>query len=126
MLKAKFIKDESPLTVVLIQEITRYNILLVKMKSSLEQLKKGLVGLVVISPDLEEMMISLQQNQVPRAWSQSYFSMKSLGSWVMDLKARYAFFELWAAKGQPFVYHISYFTYPTGFTTSLLQKFSRK
>lgn len=33
---------------------------------------------------------------------------------------------MWAAKGAPFVFHISYFTYPTGFTTSLLQKFSRK
>lgn len=52
--------------------------------------------------------------------------MKSLGNWNTDLKERYHFFELWAQKGQPFVYHISYFTYPTGFTTSLLQRFSRK
>jgi len=125
-LKVKHIKDDSPLTVVLIQEITRYNILLNKMKSSLHQLVRGIRGEVVISPDLEEMMISLQQNQVPKAWSFAYFSMKSLSNWVMDLKARYDFFGLWAAKGQPFVYHISYFTYPTGFTTSLLQKFSRK
>lgn len=71
-------------------------------------------------------MTSLMQNQVPAAWSGSYFSMKALSNWVMDLKARYEFFELWAQKGQPFVYYISYFTYPTGFTTSLLQKFSRK
>ena len=52
--------------------------------------------------------------------------MKNLGNWNTDLKARYEFFELWAQKGQPFVFHISYFTYPTGFTTSLLQRFSRK
>lgn len=52
--------------------------------------------------------------------------MKNLGNWFNDLVARYAFLELWAKKGQPFVYHISYFTYPTGFTTSLLQRFSRK
>lgn len=63
---------------------------------------------------------------MPKAWSFAYFSMKNLGNWVNDLKNRYDFLELWAKKGNPFVYHVSYFTYPTGFTTSLLQKFSRK
>jgi dynein heavy chain len=72
------------------------------------------------------MMISLSENVVPVAWSFAYFSLKPLGSWNTDLKQRYEFFELWAQKGAPFVFFISYFTYPTGFTTSLLQKFSRK
>lgn len=125
-LKYKMAKDDSPLTVVLIQEIQRYNVLLNIMRQTLDQLEKGIQGIVVISPDLEQMMTSLNNNLVPAAWSDSYFSMKSLGSWNTDLKARYEFFQLWATKGQPFVYHISYFTYPTGFTTSLLQKFSRK
>jgi len=35
-LKLKHMKDDSPLTVVLIQEITRYNILLNVMRISLE------------------------------------------------------------------------------------------
>lgn len=125
-LKYKMAKDDSPLSVVLIQEIQRYNVLLNIMRLTLDQLEKGIQGIVVISPDLEQMMTSLNNNLVPAAWSDSYFSMKSLGSWNTDLKARYEFFQLWATKGQPFVYHISYFTYPTGFTTSLLQKFSRK
>jgi dynein heavy chain len=125
-LKVKHIKDDSPLTVVLIQEISRFNVLLDIMRLSLEQLEKGIMGISVISPDLEKMMTSLSQNLVPEAWSQAYFSMKSLGSWNNDLKERYSFFSTWAKKGQPFVYHISYFTYPTGFTTSLLQRFSRK
>jgi hypothetical protein len=45
------------------------------------------------------MMTSLNNNLVPAAWSDSYFSMKSLGSWNTDLKARYEFFKLWATKG---------------------------
>jgi len=32
------------------------------MRKSLEQLEKGINGMVVISPDLEEMMTSLSQN----------------------------------------------------------------
>lgn len=88
----KYIKDDSPLTVVLVQEITRYNILLNIMKVSLEKLDKGIQGLVVISPDLEEMLQSLLKNVVPKAWSNSYFSVKSLANWNNDLKERYAFF----------------------------------
>jgi hypothetical protein len=110
-LKYKHIKDDSPLTVVLLQEVTRYNILLRLMAKSLTELEKGIQGLVVISPALEEMMISLLQNQVPRAWSSTYFSMKPLANWNNDLKQRYEFFQLWAQKGQPFVYTVSYFTY---------------
>lgn len=91
-LKHKLAKDDSPLTVVLIQEIQRYNILLNIMRVSCDQLEKGIQGIVVISPDLEEMMTSLNSNLVPKAWSDAYFSMKSLGSWNTDLKARYEFF----------------------------------
>lgn len=125
-LKVKHIKDDSPLTVVLIQELTRYNVLLKAMGESLEKLEKGILGIVVISEELQRMMVSLNNNVVPELWSNAFFSMKNLGNWNTDLKARYEFFRHWAAKGQPFVYHISYFTYPTGFTTSLLQRFSRK
>ena len=39
---------------------------------------------------------------------------------------RYKFFADWAAKSAPFVFWISAFTYPTGFTTSLLQRYSRR
>lgn len=88
-LKVKFIKDESPVTVVLIQEITRYNILLRVMRRSLEQLEKGIQGFVVITPELEDMLNSLLANLVPQAWAFAYFSMKSLGNWVNDLVARY-------------------------------------
>ena len=91
-LKYKMAKDDSPLTVVLIQEIQRYNVLLNIMRQTLDQLEKGIQGIVVISPDLEQMMTSLNNNLVPAAWSDSYFSMKSLGSWNTDLKARYEFF----------------------------------
>lgn len=52
--------------------------------------------------------------------------MKPLSNWFDDLGQRYAFFDLWAAKAAPFVFWIGAFTFPTGFTTCLLQKFARK
>jgi len=55
-------EKENPLNVVLIQEIQRYNILLNTMRISLNQLEMGIKGIVVISPDLEIMMTSLNAN----------------------------------------------------------------
>ena len=49
-----FSEDNSPLKIVLLQEIERYNILLDDIYSSLVALQKGIQGLVVMSADLEE------------------------------------------------------------------------
>lgn len=49
-----------------------------------------------------------------------------MSSWVKDLNDRYTFFVDWAFKQMPSVFWISAFTYPTGFTTGLLQKTSRR
>jgi dynein heavy chain len=48
-----------------------------------------------------------------------------LANWFGDLVDRYAFFNTWALKGVPLHFWLGAFTYPTGFTTSILQKFSR-
>lgn len=82
--------------------------------------------MVVISPDLELILNALETNVVPVAWNFAYFNMKPLANWFEDLKQRYEFFNTWALKGIPYHFWIGSFTYPTGFTTSLLQRFSRK
>jgi len=77
-LKYKLRNDDNPLNVVLVQELQRYNILLSTLRHSLEQLEKGIKGLVLISPDLESVLTSLFENKVPRQWSKAYFSLKPL------------------------------------------------
>ena len=125
-LKYKFRNDDNPLTVVLAQELGRYNILLNVLLSSLEQLEKGIKGFVVISPELENVLQSLYENKVPKKWAFAFFSLKPLAVWIRDLNERYKFFETWSIKQAPFCFWISAFTYPTVFTTSLLQRYSRK
>lgn len=125
-LKQKLKADDNPLNVVLVQEITRYNRLLRLLKSSCEQLELGIKGLVVISPELEDCQTAIGESKVPQAWSFAYFSLKPLANWFEDLRARYDFLDNWAQKGIPLTFWIGAFTYPTGFTTSLLQRFSRK
>jgi dynein heavy chain len=77
-LKHKLKGDDNPLNVVLVQEIGRYNDLLKLLVLQLDQLEKGIKGLVVISPHLEAILNSLQTNKIPVAWSFAYFSLKPL------------------------------------------------
>jgi len=126
-LKMKLKADSgNPLNVVLQQEVERYGLVLKLLKEDLIQLDLGLKGIVVITPELEDIVQAIQLNAIPKKWNFAYFSMKPLSNWFEDLCARYAFFDEWAIKGTPFTFWIGAFTYPTGFTTSLLQKFSRK
>lgn len=125
-LKHKLKGDENPLNVVLVQELQRYAVLLRRLRADLEQLESGIKGLTAISPELEAVQAALAENKVPAAWSNAYFSLKPLANWYDDMRARYEYFATWGQKGIPFTFWIGAFTYPTGFTTALLQRFSRK
>jgi dynein heavy chain len=104
----------------------RYNSLLAKVSKNLADLEKGVQGLQVITPDLQDVMEMMGQNRVPPVWGSYYFSLKSLSRWLEDLIMRMEFFSEWCSRGLPFVFNMSCFTYPQGFTTALLQRFSRK
>lgn len=105
--------------VVLLQEISRYNSLLKFVRKTLENLDNGLKGKVLISEDLEVVLNSLYEYKVPAQWKFCYHSLKSLFSWVDDLIRRIEQLYNWAFKGQPNVFWISGFSFPTGFTTAL-------
>ena len=60
--------------------------LLKELNISLDQLEKGIKGLVVISTDLEDILLALNENKIPTAWGFAYFSQKPLANWFADLK----------------------------------------
>jgi dynein heavy chain len=120
-IKKRWERDSSYLKVVLLQEIARFNLLLRYTRNSLIELQKGIKGLVVISSELEKILKSLYINKVPETWQFAYPSLKPLASWVRDLAARIKQLRDWAYGQPPIVFWISGFTYPTGFTTALLQ-----
>lgn len=119
-------KEENPLNVVLVQELERYNTLLATISGDLYLLDRGVQGLSVITVELEQIMSDLLNNKVPDKWNRYYFSLKNLTRWTEDLNDRMHFFHEWCHRGLPYVFSMNAFTYPQGFTTALLQRFSRK
>ncbi|XP_047688045.1 dynein axonemal heavy chain 2 isoform X1 [Prionailurus viverrinus] len=119
--------DPSPLNVVLLQEIQRYNKLMETILFSLTDLEKGIQGLIVMSTSLEEIFNCIFDAHVPPLWGKAYPSQKPLASWTRDLATRVEQFELWASRARPPVlFWLSGFTFPTGFLTAVLQASARQ
>jgi len=118
--------DPSPLNVVLLQEIVRYNSLLKDMKKSLIDLDRGIKGLVVMSADLEEIFDCVFDGRVPSSWASAYNSLKPLAAWTRDLVQRVDQLAKWASSAHPpLIFWMSGFTFPTGFLTAVLQTCAR-
>ncbi|XP_042256267.1 dynein axonemal heavy chain 2 [Thunnus maccoyii] len=119
--------NPSPLNVVLLQEIQRYNSLLDTIISSLVELEKGIKGLVVMSSSLEETFHCIYDARVPPLWEKAYPSLKPLAAWTRDLCQRVDQFAHWAETAQPpNLFWLSGFTFPNGFLTAVLQSSARQ
>ncbi|XP_053425882.1 dynein axonemal heavy chain 2 isoform X8 [Nycticebus coucang] len=119
--------DPSPLNVVLLQEIQRYNKLMKTILFSLTDLEKGIQGLIVMSTSLEEIFNCIFDAHVPPLWGKAYPSQKPLAAWTRDLAIRVEQFELWASRARPpVIFWLSGFTFPTGFLTAVLQSSARQ
>ncbi|KAL3846382.1 hypothetical protein ACJMK2_017380 [Sinanodonta woodiana] len=119
--------DPSPLNVVLLQEIQRYNSLQNEIRASLTDLEKGIQGLVVMTFELENIFQCIYDGRVPPAWLKAYPSLKPLAAWTRDLVLRVEQFAKWAQVAHPpTIFWMSAFTFPTGFLTAVLQTAARQ
>ncbi|MED6233128.1 Dynein heavy chain 2, axonemal, partial [Ataeniobius toweri] len=119
--------NPSPLNVVLLQEIQRYNSLLQTIISSLVELEKGIKGFVVMSPSMEETFNCMYDARVPLLWEKAYPSLKPLAAWMRDLCQRVDQFARWAEDVQPpILFWLSGFTFPNGFLAAVLQSTARQ
>ncbi|KAG5316465.1 DYH2 protein, partial [Acromyrmex insinuator] len=117
---------KTPLNVVLLQEIERYNELLIKTCDSLKELQRGIKGLVLMSQELEEIYTCIYNGRVPSLWLTTYPSLKLLGAWTRDLINRVEHFANWARTTHPpLLFWLAAYTFPTGFLTAVLQTSAR-
>lgn len=117
----------SSLAICLQQEISKFNILLRCVKSTIHDIKQAIRGFIVMSADLDSMYSSFLNNQTPNLWNNvSFASLKSLASWFRDLIYRVSFMKSWLVNGQPKAFPLPVFFFPQGFMTASLQTFARK
>jgi dynein heavy chain len=115
------------LSIVLIQEIDRFNRLITVITNTLNELQRAIKGEVVMSGALDAMYTSLLNNQVPSLWETvSYPSLKPLAPWIEDFHERVKFISTWNDEGPPNSFWMSGFFFPQGFMTAVLQVHARK
>uniref|UniRef100_A0A182FSK0 AAA+ ATPase domain-containing protein n=1 Tax=Anopheles albimanus TaxID=7167 RepID=A0A182FSK0_ANOAL len=121
-------KDRIPsLTTVLLQEVERFDRLLMTVHSSLSDLEKAIQGFVVMSESLETIYRAFGNNQVPQLWhSKGYLTTKTLASWVTDLQHRIENVRDWCMNGLPISSWICGLFFPQSFLTGALQTYARK
>ncbi|KAF3850823.1 hypothetical protein F7725_012595 [Dissostichus mawsoni] len=123
----KFGTDISPTSVVLLQELERFNKLVVCMQRSLFELQRALSGEVGMSSELDEVSRALFNGHIPAIWKKlAPDTLKSLGNWMIHFKRRHEQYSYWVEKGEPKVMWLSGLQIPESYLTALVQTSCRK
>nr|CAK6928266.1 unnamed protein product [Fasciola hepatica] len=123
--------EVSPTIVVLMQELDRFlfNLILGKINSSLNDLKKALAGKIGMSEELDDISRCLSNGLLPASWRRLVpQTEKSLPDWIQHLLRRADQYKKWMATGksEPAVMWLSGLHLPQSYLTALIQKACRK
>lgn len=125
----KFYKDgvPTPLEVVLLQEIDRYEGLVKRMKANLADLKRALKGEIGMSQALDDLGTAIFNGQLPGAWTNlAPQTEKPLGSWMEHFIRRHTQYHGWATVTEPPVFWLSGFHIPESLLSALVQASCRR
>jgi len=117
----------SPTGVVLLQELERWNRLVVKMKASLRDLQKALVGEIGMSQELDALSQALFNGQLPAMWAKlTPATQKKLSSWMIWFTRRYRQYSDWVEVGEPRVMWLSGLHIAETYIAALVQSACRR
>lgn len=101
---------EESMNTVFCQELGRANVLLQVIRASMQDLKKAVRGLILMSEAMDVVGQALFNGKVPAMWlKRSFPSLKPLGPYVKEVIERCEFFQEWLNQGPPTVYWLSGF-----------------
>ncbi|CAH8587314.1 unnamed protein product [Heterobilharzia americana] len=116
-----------PITVVLLQELERFNLLIKRMDRSLKTLKRALNGEVGMSAELDNVARSLYNGQLPNIWQRlAPATKKSLGDWMAHFHNRHKQYTTWIENGDLGVIWLSGLHIPESFLMALTQTTCRR
>ncbi|XP_069353305.1 dynein axonemal heavy chain 10 isoform X1 [Eulemur rufifrons] len=117
----------SPTSVVLLQELERFNKLVGRMTRSLAELQRALAGEVGMSIELDDVARSLFIGSIPNIWRKlAPDTLKSLGNWMVYFLRRFSQYTLWVTESEPSVMWLSGLHIPESYLTALVQATCRK
>ncbi|XP_063594554.1 LOW QUALITY PROTEIN: dynein axonemal heavy chain 7-like [Penaeus indicus] len=119
-------RREQSLNTVLVQEMSRYNALIITISSTISAVLRAIEGTESLSEEVEEVLVGVRTGRVPDMWrARSYPTLKGLGSYINDLVQRLQFLQNWYELGQPRVFWLSGFFFTQSFLTAVLQNHAR-
>uniref|UniRef100_A0A7S1KLW9 AAA+ ATPase domain-containing protein n=2 Tax=Percolomonas cosmopolitus TaxID=63605 RepID=A0A7S1KLW9_9EUKA len=121
----KQLNKTDPLTIFLKQEIQQMNRVIVKIKQTLEDLKLGIAGTIVMNTELQDALNYLYDAKVPPKWQKISWESPTLGYWFTDVIARSHQFTAWLEEGRPKIFWLSGFFNPLAFLTAIKQEATR-
>ncbi|XP_054720078.1 dynein axonemal heavy chain 2-like [Uloborus diversus] len=111
---------------ILIQEVKKYNVLIKLVEDTLNNLYDMLTGKLIITEANEQIYQEVKKLKVPQDWHFAYPSMKPLGSWIKDLKARIQQLATWVKREAPPVkFWLPGFISPTSILTAAMQSYAK-
>jgi len=105
----------------LTQEVKQYNKLLLEVRTNLNKIYGVVEGLAIFPPDLEQIFLSILEQNVPQSWMNTYPSSTKLGAWVTDLCFRIRQIKSLVYEKTPTVFWLSGFIVPSCFFTAVLR-----
>ncbi|CAL9696601.1 unnamed protein product [Knipowitschia caucasica] len=116
----------SPTSVVLLQELERFNRLIGRMHSSLRELHRALAGEVGMSSELDNIARALFNGHIPALWRRlAPDTLMSLGNWMSHFRRRHEQYHTWLQQ-EPAVMWLSGLHIPESYLTALVQTACRK
>nr|AML30863.1 axonemal inner arm dynein heavy chain 7 [Marsilea vestita] len=112
----------TPIQVVLLQELERWNKLIISMEDSLHKLQRALAGEIGMSKSLDDLSTSLYNGQLPALWRKlTPQTEKMLSAWITWLIRRYNQYKDWVENGEPKVMWLAGLHIPETYIAALVQ-----
>ncbi|VVD00171.1 unnamed protein product [Leptidea sinapis] len=120
--RKQFEMNITPTTVVLLQELERFNRLIAKMSSTLSLLRKALAGEIGMDAVLDNVAYCLFNGQLPQVWRNlAPATCKGLGGWMDHFNARTRQYTNWSTMEEPIVIWLSGLHIPESYLIAHIQ-----